>query len=463
MGASEKGARTSVRVYFQKDLIMSWVSEQSKKIAPVFGAAFPVFSLGTGGALAGGASTMTLAPLTAEAFGEAQRNPGPGNVGSAQLSASQKRAAEIISKIQEGSGLGTYGEGSVQNTVDEFKKLRSELEAGKLSQKEFVEIGNQILPTMIEHSHKIAGAGSRAANAVKNAGMEALVNDIGRDFNIYKAAQSQLGRDLNANELAQLRPAYAGGDESGNAALAYFAEQDKLRPDYYQKQAGQFSGDVNAVFQDLLKRGASKSEIDHFGTLLASKQIDPYELQQFVREMPEFRQAEDTKFRSGLNQELANYDTEAFNKQKEGILSRYSRAGIQNSSALDFALTNLMGDIAKERQKYLAGVSTQQYGSNKDLARQDYQTTLNNYLSNRDYNRDRSNQMFDTYQGRSWEVADYNRQRNDYLNYLSSNKRSSGGKPYGQIAGTAIGSIWGPAGAQVGSGLGSSFDYLYNS
>lgn len=285
------------------------------------------------------------------------------------------------------------------------------------------------------------------------------------NFNAYKSAKQMLGRDITANEFAQILPMFRGpdGDLQGRAYLAQIAEREKNSPENMAKRAPEKYGTVNSAMQELLKRGATKEEQDHFGRMLATGEITDYELQQFIRETPEFRTTEDANFRTGLNKELEGYDSNFFNKEKENVISRFASAGIQHSPALDFALTNLMGDISKERSKYLAGVSAQQYQGNRDNARQDYLGTMDRFMADRNYGRSRSDALMDETRGRSYQLQDYGRERDDLMKYLSQNSgsRNSMGGMFGsalQGAGAMAptGNPW-AMGAGAGAGL---FSYL---
>ena len=215
---------------------------------------------------------------------------------------------------------------------------------------------------------------------------------------------------------------------------------------------------MNDIFTNLLKRGATKDEADYFGRMLASGEVTPYEINQFVQQLPEYRTNQDKEFRTGLQDELAGYDEKAFAKEKENILSRYTQAGLQNSSALDFAMTDALGKLADNRGSYLAQLSASQYGGNKDAARQDYQTSLSRLFGNQDYGRDRSNSQLDYLTQRADQGVDYQRQRDDYLSFLNSQpKQRSGGLLQGALGGAAalapLGG-WGAAGGALLGGYG---------
>lgn len=247
-------------------------------------------------------------------------------------------------------------------------------------------------------------------------------------YTAYKSAKDMLGRDLEANEFAQLAPMFynpadfGSGIATGRQALAAFAEQESKSPAKLGLKAPEHYGTVDKTVQDFLKRSATPEEQAHFGKLLASGELDPYELQGFIKSQPEYQAGQDKAFREGLNTELASYDTDFFNKAKEDVISRFARnqpgASISSNPSLDYALTELMGNISKERSKYLAGVSAEQYGGNKAAAREDYRTNLDRMFGEQDYTRGRADTLSDYYRNRSDAAYDYATQRNDYLSAL---------------------------------------------
>lgn len=248
------------------------------------------------------------------------------------------------------------------------------------------------------------------------------------EFYAGKDFADMFGRNPTRSELSMLANYYMSGDPNiantagGRSAVAQYYQDQVNSPKNQKKQnetkSGQYSGDINSIYQDLLKRGASDAEVQHFGGLLASGEVDPYELRQFIQATPEYQTSQDTAFRSTLGNELADLDTKAFGRQKEDVISRFASAGRLGSSALDFALTDLMGKIAEKRQGFLANLSASQYGSNKENARADY----GNLLSNMDTNKKYEWGLQDQNRQRGWNVTDYNRQQQDYLRALQSMK-----------------------------------------
>lgn len=307
-----------------------------------------------------------------------------------------------------------------------LSEYKNAYDSGQMSQKDYA---NAVTKAESEIRGIITGTAQHGQHAIENmyrAGLDnvySILNDAG----MYQAGQEFLGRDLTQSEYAQLAPAWQADKTTGRAALAQYADAYKKTPEYLKTQAGKYSGDVNTVFNDLMKRGATQGELDHFGQMLATGETDLYELSQYVQSLPEFQTAADQRFRTGLADELQGYDTQFFKKTSPEILDQYAKAGIQNSSALDYAMTDLMGNIAAKRGEYLAGLSSQQYGGNKAAAREDYLASLNNYLGNQGLERERAWGLQDYYNKRGDERADYTLQKNDYMNYLNSMKKQKPG------------------------------------
>jgi hypothetical protein len=316
---------------------------------------------------------------------------------------------------------------------------------------------------------------------------------------VYQAFRELMKRDPTPQELAIYQPLVVSSGHSGaKAEIAKFAQQEQYRaensPEALTKRrneeiagkAPQYAGTVKESIQKILSRGANQKEVDYFSKLLASGELDPYELDQFVQQMPEYRQqqdqltaekrtTEDKAARESLNTELTKYDQEYFNKSKEDVISRFAQANRLNSPALDYALTDLMGKISSERSRTLAEIARRDYESgrgygredyltNKGLLREDYMGNLNRMYSDQDYNRGREDNLTDVYRDRNFEVQDYYTQQRDYMNALQKIKtrRSGGaGAGIGTLAGLGIGAaLAAPTGGMsipMGAALGSSF------
>lgn len=309
--------------------------------------------------------------------------------------------------------------------------IQNRFDAGQIDQPTYL---SQIAPFVnkLQEVYPMFSAGSLAPGS--GAGNQKIWNTV-QNYNLLKMGQDMLGRPLTQSEVAQLAPAFQAGATSGRAALAQFAEAEKQKLPYLQIQAGKYAPQVNQIFQDLLKRGASQDEIQHFGSMLATGQTDPYELSQFVQSMPEYQTAADKSFRGDLASELQGYDTSFLKKAAPSVLSTYAKAGTQNSSALDYAMTDLMGKLAENRGNFLGTLSAQQYGGNKEAARQDYLTTQQNYLNSILGGKQRSQGLQDYYSQRGDQAADYSRQMNDYLSFLQNQPKQKSNPLAGAMMG----------------------------
>lgn len=245
----------------------------------------------------------------------------------------------------------------------------------------------------------------------------------------YDSFVSTYGRAPTGSEFAQALPYFAGvnGRQTGSAYLASAYDQYKKSPEYLKTQSGQYSSQIGQLFQDTYGRPPTSAELEHFGTQLAGGQ-DAYQLGNELKNTQEYQGAQDKKFRSGLASELEGYDTSFFNKAKDSVLSQFARqgGGAGTSSALDFALTDLMGQIAEKRGSYLAGLSSQQYGGNKDLALGNYRNEQNRYWDDQNYNRARADQNRDYFRSRSDQNSDFLTQQQSYYDQMGRQNQSRG-------------------------------------
>lgn len=372
------------------------------------------------------------------------------------FNATDERAKKILEMINAAGGAGTYGEGRFTEGIKGMRQLQEEMKAGKISQSDYVRIADQIVPQLYQGVIATGGSGEAAARSVLP--FSDQIGELYTNLNLLKQGQDLLGRDMTPQEVARFSPYFQGpnGPQTGPAALAQFAEEESRNPANLGKKAQQYSGQIGGFYQDLLKRGATSEEADYFGRLMATGQVTPYEIQQFIRATPEFQTNVDKEFRSSLSDELAGYDEKAFGRERENILSQYTRAGLQNSSALDFAITEALGKIQEERGQFLGGLSAQQYSGNKAAARGDYEYMRGRQAADRDYGRNRGDQYLDYLTQRADQGTDYARQRNDYLQFLSSQPRQKGGNFLtGALTGAGALAPLGPWGAAIGGGLGA--------
>lgn len=305
-------------------------------------------------------------------------------------------------------------------------------------------------------------------------------------YQAYNTFKSLFGRDPSTNELAQVIPAFQGpnGLITGRAFLANLQNQYKTSPNLdpgnamNNRKPEDVNQDVNGLFQSILGRTATADELQHFSQALSTNQIDSYGLSSFLKQQPEYTNSKDKDFRGSLSEELQGYDRKAFNNMKGDVISAYGKNGMaagfdQNgnslSPSLDYALTDMMGKIAENRGNYLAGLSAQQYGGNKDLAIGNYKGTLDQMYNQNQQQRSSQQNYGNALLDRGFQGADYSTQMNDYMNFLSNQKSSKSMNPiYGQIGGlvgAGAGAFFGgPGGAQVGynlgQGAGNTYGYL---
>lgn len=361
----------------------------------------------------------------------------------------------------------------LQPIIDQFTELQNQVNAGKLSQAEYIK---QAEPIFKDAQKNIYGWSRISSNVNSLIGDTVQkFNDLNTNFNIYKSANQYLGREITPGELAQAVPAFGGPDgaKNGNAFLANLAQQYRSNPalDPGSKQNTQkpadVSGSVQQQFQSVLGRAPTQDELTHFTQAIQSNQTDAYGLGNFLKQMPEYTNAQDTQFRGGLNTELQNYDTQEFGRERKDIEADYARRGINAgaSPSLDYALTDLMGKIAQNRSAYLASLSSSQYGGNKDLAIGNYQNSLNQMYGQQQGNLQNSQNMSNALMQRGWQGQDYRAQMNDYMQYLNSQPRGQGNGFGGFLAGatqgaTAGGMAGGPWGALAGGLAGGVGGYL---
>lgn len=291
----------------------------------------------------------------------------------------------------------------------------------------------------------------------------------------YSSFKGLFGRAPNTNEFSQVIPAFSGpnGGVNGNAFLANLQNQYKSNPtldpgsQQNTQKPADVSGSVNQQFQSILGRAPTADEASHFNQAIQSGQTDAYSLGNFLKQMPEYTNAQDTQFRGGLNKELENYDVQEFGRQKQDVISDYAKRGINPgaSPSLDYALTDLMGKIAQNRSAYLASLSSAQYGGNKDLAIGNYQNSLNQMYGQQQNNQQNQQGLGNALMQRGWQGQDYQTQMNDYMQYLNSQPRRSGNGFGGALSGatsgaTAGGMAGGPWGALAGGVAGGVGGYL---
>lgn len=274
---------------------------------------------------------------------------------------------------------------------------------------------------------------------------------IGRSQKVYWQAyvnaRDQLGRDITGNEFADIKPYFEGkgGLSTGRQYLSTLAEEEAKSPFAMKKRAPEYAGTIDQMYQDLLARGATPAELEHLGTMMATGEIDPYEIQQFIQATPEYQTAQTERNVSKLGDVLKGYDTSYFKQMAPEIMSQYAKAGIQHSPALDYALTNLQSQIANKRGEYLAGLTYEgsQRAQNQQMS--DYGNTMNQYLSDLNYQRQLRDMEKQALRDRSWNAIDYGIQQRDFMKALEASQPPAWQQwmNYGLGTANAVGNIVG--------------------
>lgn len=280
----------------------------------------------------------------------------------------------------------------------------------------------------------------------------------GRYYAAKKFAEL-FGRNPTASELAMLSSAYAAGDPhiaslgAGDAAVAqYFnsfanspenvtANQNKKNLD----EAPKYYDQINQMFQGTLKRDATQDEKQHFGSLMATGNVDAYTVGQFLNALPENVKKQDEEFQAGLGTKLQSQDSQYYTEQILPALQAQATkqgrsldaSGVQNSLALAAQQQN------RQREGFLANITASQYAGSQGLAQDAYARA---YGANQDaasYSRQRSDYLTDAYTGRINSLNDYNIQKQAYDQYLKRyGKRSSGmGSGIGSLVGMGLGAL----------------------
>jgi len=345
----------------------------------------------------------------------------------------RSKTNEILQNIEANPG-GPASANRLSTYLQEFAKLKADVNSGNLSQSDYVAISDNIVPQFTQWANRGASSSQAIAQAYNAGGLLDKVYDLSVDHNIYKNAQQLLGRDLTDSELAQIKPAFQGpnGEVNGKAALGQLAEYDKKNPNspnspFNQNNPkntlNQFDPQVQGIFNDLLKRGANQDELKHFESLIASGQADPYTIRQFVQQLPEYQNAQDKQFRSELSGELEGYENTAFDRTKQNLISQYmqnGQGGLGGSPSLDFAITNARAELLNNRNQFLTGLSAKQYEGNKAAAGSDYNRSLDQFYGDKNYNTQRSDYLQDLYRNRGFEGQDYQTQQRDYRDLLNN-------------------------------------------
>jgi hypothetical protein len=291
---------------------------------------------------------------------------------------------------------------------------------------------------------------------------------------MWNAVYRTYGRAPTQSEITKYMPAFLENTAHGRATILEAFERDQKSPEAMKKNAPGQYGNVEQMFQSTLGRNATDQEKEHFGTLLATGDVDSYTLGQFLQQLPEYTKKQDAAFRNELTGELQGQDARYFNEQvMPGIQSTFANQGRDvRSSGFANAIAQAATQQNRQRETFLSNLTAQQYQGQAGAAREDYLNNAARMYQGQDYAKSRADQLSDRTQQRTYDLQDFNMQKQAYDEYLRRyGKRSGGMGGIGTLAGMGIGALGAglvtggmgaPAGAalggSIGGGAGSTFD-----
>ncbi len=299
----------------------------------------------------------------------------------------------------------------------------------------------------------------------------------------YYAAQDfakVFGRNPTQSELTQLSQAYLSGDPNianqtgGQAAIAQYYQNVANSPEnlqarqlsqaqaaYTKGQSG-FDATTNAAFQQATGQAATPDELSHFGSLLATGQIDAYGLSQLVGQTQQAQQYQTQQYQNTLSNNLQQTQGDYFkNYINPSILSQTAAAGRDpNSSGVQQAEVQAGKQQNYDLQNYLANFGATQYGQSAQNQQGVYGQYLNQLYGNQNANTSYALGQNSFNQQQLANSQNYNLQQNAYNNYLKNYGKTSngaqgalGGATSGAALGTSILPGWGTAIGAVGGGI----------
>lgn len=305
---------------------------------------------------------------------------------------------------------------------------------------------------------------------------------------IWGAYKTIFGRAPTQAELSAAQPSYGTSGVTGvlgfvgnayqaqNAPTATQLQQQQQQQTTAAYTAGQsgFDQTTSGAFQSLLGRAPTQAELEHFGGMLATGQTDPYELQTYLQQTPEYQTTQNTNFQTSLGKQLNDVSGQYFQKYvAPDIQGQFAASGRDVSGAstgLSFALADAANKVNLQNQQFLAGTSASLYGNSQQAALQNYQGMLGQQygLDNASFGNQLSNYNNTLAQG--WNSANTLSQDNFIKQALGSYKSPGNGSGIGSLIGGGLGAaagayFGGPTGAMAGysagSGIGGSAGGLF--
>ncbi len=303
-------------------------------------------------------------------------------------------------------------------------------------------------------------------------------SDTAQRWGAWKDFSQIFGRNPTEQELSQLTAAYASGDPNkinssgGRSAIAQYYNAVSNTPEtqnaaqnaQWSKEAPKYYDQINGQFQQTLGRDATQEEKDHFGSMLASGQVDAYTVNQFLTQLPEAVTKQDAAFRDQLRTQMSTEDARYFNEQAlPGIQSTFAKQGRSVDSS---GFANAAAQVAQQqnvnREGFLSNLTASQYGGNQSNAYNAYLNSVGRMQGLSDYSMQRTNQLQDATTARINDIQNFAMQKNAYDQYLQRyGKRGNvaAGALQGGASGATAGAAFGPWGAAIGgiagAGLGA--------
>jgi len=210
-------------------------------------------------------------------------------------------------------------------------------------------------------------------------------------------------------------------------------------------------------YAEILGRPPRKDEEDYFLGLMTDDAISPFEVGQIIQGLPEFQSRQLNQNADAYSQRLGAADQDILAKSAAAANSQFANQGRGVTSAMGAQVAQAGASLAQQRQALLAQFYGQGLQNNQALTQQYGQNGLERGYGLRDESRQRAYQM-----------ADMDKYQNISESYLNRQRSTQRNQMYGQLAGTAVGSLGflgGPtngfAGMKAGSAVGGNIGGLF--
>ena len=214
---------------------------------------------------------------------------------------------------------------------------------------------------------------------------------------------------------------------------------------------------VNQIFQSSLGRAGTDAEHQFLQPYVDQGYISPYQIGQYLQGSPEATQTRMGQQQGQYADTLKQNNAQILGQAADAANGSFAQAGRQFSTGQGNSVIQAGQQLASEQSPMIANF----YGNNAMGLNQQYAGQGQDALG-------RAYGLQDTYRQHEWDVQDYNRQQNDYNNYLNSANRRARGQALGSMGGALAGGLLGAyvpggsaltgmLGAKVGSMAGGLF------